>query len=125
MQSSIVFFDGYCNLCNHSINWINKRDKQGVFKFASLQGQTAKELIADNATQLDSVVLYQNGQIFTHYRAIGLICKRLPIPFNLGIVFYILPNFIYNWVAKNRYKWFGKRDTCRLPTTEEKEKFLP
>lgn len=120
----IIFFDGYCNLCNASVNWIMNRDKKGVFKFASLQGETAKSLITNHAQKLDSVVLLQNGTIYTHYKAVGLICKQLPFPFNLGVMFYILPNFLYNWIANNRYQWFGKKETCRLPTEAEKERFL-
>jgi predicted DCC family thiol-disulfide oxidoreductase YuxK len=121
----IVFFDGYCNLCNASVNWIMNRDKKEVFKFASLQGETALKLIANQSQNLDSVVLFQNGKIHTHYKAVGLICKQLPFPYNLGLVFYLLPDYLYNWIAKNRYQWFGKKETCRLPTEAEKSKFLP
>jgi len=123
-MSPIIFFDGYCNLCNASINWIMQKDKKEVFKFASLQGETAKKLIPARLKEYDSVTLYLNDKFYTHYKAVGMICKQLPFPYNLGLVFYILPQFIYNWIARNRYQWFGKKETCRLPTEAEKRRFL-
>jgi len=123
-RQPIIFFDGYCVLCNRSINWVIKRDKKQVFRFASLQGKTATELLGNQLEGLDSVVLFTEGNVYSHYQAVGLICKQLPFPYSLGLGFYILPNFIYNWIARNRYRWFGKRETCRLPTEEEKARFL-
>lgn len=124
MSKSIIFFDGYCNLCNKAVNWVLSKDKKGVFQFASLQGSTAQTLISKQTESLDSIVLYHENKIFTHYRAVGMVYKQLPFPYSLGIIFYLLPNFIYNWIAKNRYRWFGKRDTCRIPSSAEKERFL-
>jgi len=124
-MSPIIFFDGYCNLCNAAVNWIIKKDKKHVFKFASLQGATAKKHIPTEMQQFDSIILFINDKFYTHLQAVGIICKHLGFPYKLGVIFYTLPKFLYNFIAKNRYRWFGKKETCRLPTAAEKMQFLP
>lgn len=101
-----------------------KRDTNKVFKFASLQGTTAQQIESVHSLNIDSVVYYQEGTAFTHFKAIGAICKHLPFPYNMGMVLQFFPPFIYNWIAKNRFKWFGKKETCRMPTQEERARFL-
>ena len=123
-MKSIIFFDGYCTLCNRSVDWVMRKDKKQVFQFASLQGNTAAKLLGARLEGLDSVVFYADGKVYSHYQAVGLICKKLPFPYTMGLVFYILPDFIYNWIARNRYQWFGKRDSCRLPDASEGERLL-
>ena len=122
--NNIVFFDGYCNLCNASVDWIIKRDKKNVFKFASLQGETAKKVLTKIPYSLDSVVLYKSEKVYTHFKAIANIAKQLPFPYNMGIILYLIPDFLYQFIAKNRYRWFGKKETCRMPTPEERKLFL-
>ena len=129
-EKKIIFFDGTCNLCNGFIDFIMSRDKKRVFYFASLQGKSAsEELSQDYTDNLFTVVLKDGAQVYTKSTAALRVLKDLGPP--LSLLFYIfimfpeiLRNAIYNLIAKNRYKIFGKKDTCRLPTEEEKEYFL-
>lgn len=125
----IIFFDGVCNLCNASVQWIILRDKKKQFRFAPLQGNTAKELLKisqDEAPQ--SVILYHKGKVFNKSSAALRIAILLGFPFNLTGIFFIVPSFIrnivYDWIARNRYRWFGKKDACMIPTPELKTLFL-
>ncbi len=130
-QKSIILFDGVCNLCNSSIDFILKRDPKNRFLVGPLQDEVGRSLLQRHGideTYLDSLVLIEDGKIFK--RSTG----ALKIARNLGglwPIFYpliYLPEFvrdpIYDWIGKNRYRWFGKKETCRLPTPEEKAKFL-
>lgn len=133
MQSKpIVFFDGVCNLCSSAVQTIIKNDKKNSFLFASLQGETAKKKLKtfiNQNPQLDSIILLQNDQLYSKSQAVLRIAKHLNFPLNLAYGFIIIPNFIsnmvYTFIAKNRYKWFGKKEECWLPTPEIKAKFLP
>jgi predicted DCC family thiol-disulfide oxidoreductase YuxK len=128
---SIIFFDGVCNLCNASIDFIIKRDKKDKFLVGALQDGVSKKVLSDYTVKedyLDSLVLLEERKIFYKSTAALKIAKNLT---GLWPVFYpliLLPegfrDFIYDWVAKNRYRWFGKKNTCRLPNPEEKAKFL-
>lgn len=126
----LILFDGYCGLCNKSVDWIIQHDQKGVFKFAPLQGKTAAELSPEisSISSLETVVLWSDGQVFEKSEAGFQILKELPLPWKLLSIFSIFPtelnDFFYNIIAKSRYKWFGKLDTCRLPTPEEKDLFL-
>ena len=133
IDKSIILFDGVCNLCNTSVNFIIKHDTNNHFRFASLQSDAAKEQLLHNnikndKNQLDSIILIENNHIYYQSTAALLILKKLKFPINLGYVFIIIPVFIrdtvYHFIAKNRYKWFGKKDICRIPTKEELDKFL-
>lgn len=128
----IVFFDGVCNLCSSSVQFILKHDKKNSFYFASLQGETAKIKLKDffdagNAT--DSIILMKEDSIYSKSTAVIQIARQLVFPYNLATVFLILPSFMrdpfYDIIAKNRYKWFGKKEECWLPSAEHKLKFLP
>ncbi|NQW43305.1 MAG: DUF393 domain-containing protein [Bacteroidetes bacterium] len=128
----IVFFDGLCNLCSSSVQTIIKYDAHNSFLFASLQGATATQYLTEfrqKNSQIDSIILYDNGEIFIKSRAALQIAKKLKFPLFLAYSFIIIPNFfrniVYDWVGKNRYKWFGKKNECWLPTLELKQKFLP
>ncbi len=126
MKSNIVFFDGVCNLCNWSVDFILKHDKKEHFSFASLQGETAKQYVL---TELSSVIyINESGEVFDKSDAVIEIAPHLFAFGKVLFVFKFIPKFIrdgfYNWIAKNRYKLFGKKDSCRLPSIEEKNRFL-
>ncbi len=127
----IILFDGVCNLCNHSVQTIIKYDRKNLFTFASLQSNFGQQLLEKNNlnTQLlSSIILYQNNEIYTKSTAVLAIANQIGFPFSLAYSFIIVPTFIrdaaYNFIAKNRYKWFGKQETCWLPTQELRNKFL-
>jgi predicted DCC family thiol-disulfide oxidoreductase YuxK len=126
-SSEIVFFDGVCNLCNAFVDFLMR--KKTSLKFASLQGKTAKELLPpDFTTAFPSVVYYSWGKLETESTAAIRILSKLGGPYKLLKVFLIVPPFIrdsvYRFIANHRYAWFGKRETCRLPTPEERAQFL-
>ncbi len=128
----VLYFDGMCNLCNGTVQFIIKHDKQKAFLFASLQSEQGQAAIANisssTAEAPDSVILYDKGKYYTRSAAALNIAKRLDGLWPLLYAGIVLPRFIrdsiYNLVAKNRYKWFGKRNECMIPTPELKERFL-
>ncbi|AST91516.1 MULTISPECIES: thiol-disulfide oxidoreductase DCC family protein [Sutcliffiella] len=124
----IILFDGVCNFCESSVQFIMKRDAKELFLFASLQGKTGQQLIEQHSILTDSVVLVTEKGIFTKSDAALKICKHLTFPWKLAYVFIIIPRAIRDWIydkfAKNRYKWFGKKAACMLPTPEERARFL-
>ena len=131
-DKQLILFDGICNLCNSSVQFVIKHDKKNHFLFAPLQGEIGKQIIKlykiDTST-IDSIILYipEKG-IFSKSTAALKISSKLSFPINLASIFLIIPVFIRNWVydfiAKNRYKWFGKKESCMIPSTELKNKFL-
>ena len=125
----ILFFDGVCGLCNNTIDFFIKKDKEQKFKYSPLQGQAADKLLGKEYTQdLNTVVLYIDGKTYTKSTAIFKSLALLGFPYDLLTIFLILPkpllNFFYNRVADIRYKVFGKKDHCRIPTKEERSLFL-
>jgi predicted DCC family thiol-disulfide oxidoreductase YuxK len=131
-NKKIILFDGVCNLCNLAIQYVIKHDKKDVFRFVSLQselGQRILKHISIDSKNIDSVILYEPG-IAYYYKSNAAfeIAKSLGGFFLIGIVFRIIPtsirNLIYDFIAKNRYKWFGKTDSCSIPTEELQAKFL-
>lgn len=130
-NKSIVFFDGVCNLCNNSVKFIIKRDKYKRFLYASLQSDAARDILLQFKilnSDLDSIILVENGKLYQKSTAILKIVKQLNGFWKLHYIFIIIPkfirDFIYEIIAKNRYKWFGKRETCMLPTGDMKLRFL-
>ena len=126
----IVFFDGVCNLCNASVQWLIKRDQKHQFRFAPLQGETAKlhlKITDENATP-QSVILFENGKVYQKSTAALRLAVKLGFPWFLAGIFFIIPRFLRDWVydyiARNRYRWFGKKDACMIPTPELKALFL-
>ena len=119
-EKHIVLFDGICNLCNGAVNFILKRDKKKQFRFVALQSDEGKNLISKFkiAPETDSVILILYNQVYTESDAAIEISKLLPAPCNWFSAFKVTPkklrNRIYKWIAKNRYRWFGKRETCRI-----------
>lgn len=126
----IVLFDGVCNLCNWAVQFIMDRDREGAFKFASLQSRTAQRLLSDarELEGIDSVVLVEGGRCYVESSAALRIARRLWGPWKVLYVFIVLPRFLrdagYRFIAKRRYQWFGKRDQCRVPTPEERGRLL-
>jgi predicted DCC family thiol-disulfide oxidoreductase YuxK len=128
----IVFFDGYCSLCNALIDWLMKMDKRNRLKFASLQGQTASRILKENSykNQIDpeTVSYFDDGKIYERSTAILMIFSELGGAWLLTKLFFIFPgslrDLFYKFVARNRYRFFGKMQTCRIPTDTEKEKLL-
>lgn len=130
-QEHVILFDGVCNLCNSSVNFVIDRDKNGYFKFASLQsefGQEQVRRIGRDPNQLNSIVLIEGGRFYRKSTAALRVARKLSGGWPLLYVFIIIPTFlrdlIYNFIAKNRYRWFGKQDACRIPTPELSHRFL-
>ena len=128
-DSTIVFFDGICNFCNNSINFIIKRDKKGYFKFAPLQSEIAQKLVGDKTKPMpESVILIENGKTYDRSSAALRIAKKLDGLWPLLYIFIILPkrlrDAVYNLIGRNRYKWFGKTEACMIPNPEVRSRFL-
>ena len=128
-NQAIIFFDGVCNLCNESAQFVLLRDKRAHFQFASLQSETAKRMLpSERVRDLDSVVLIEDGKLYTQSTAVLRICRRLPGGWPLLSVFLVVPrpvrDAVYAWVGRNRYRWFGKSDACLIPKPEWKNRFL-
>ncbi len=131
LTHSIILFDGVCNLCNGAVNFVIKRDPGNVFKFTPLQEKQGVLLLkkhAIDAQELDSIVLVENKKVYTKSSAALRIARKLSGLWPLFFVLLIIPRFIrdgvYDFIAKNRYKWFGKKEQCMIPTPGFKEKFL-
>jgi predicted DCC family thiol-disulfide oxidoreductase YuxK len=125
----VIFFDGYCGLCNGFIDFVMKIDKKGVFKFSPLQSEFAKaHLKPEDIEQLKSVVVLIDGNTFRKAPGVMKVFKELNGMWKAFSALGILPsgflNFGYDLVAENRYRLFGKRETCRLPTPEERTRFI-
>lgn len=125
----IVFFDGYCGLCNGFVDFVMARDHKKIFRFATLQGATAARLLTkDEVEKFDSVVVFIHDSKYRKSQAVLEVFKTLGGGWKLLSYFGFLPpallDFFYDIIAKNRYAWFGKRDVCRLPTREERALFL-
>lgn len=128
----IILFDGVCNLCNSFVQFVIKYDKKDTFRFASLQSQTGKEILIHldlYYKKMDSVCYFESGiAYYLKSDAAIEIMKKLGGIFYLTIVLKIFPkiirDFVYDFIAKNRYNWFGKKDNCMIPTLELKSKFI-
>ncbi|MCH7963529.1 MAG: thiol-disulfide oxidoreductase DCC family protein [Bacteroidetes bacterium] len=127
----IILFDGVCNFCNFWVNFIMNRDKNDIYKFAAMQSESGQKLLQEfklNVSDFDTFVLIVNDKHFTKSTAALKISKNLKSFVKLLYPLIILPrpirDFFYDLIAKNRYKFFGRRDICRIPTEEERDKFL-
>lgn len=127
-ESPVLFFDGVCNLCNSSVQFILKNDKKKIIKFASLQSEIAREYLNDKLPLPDSIVFLEKGKIYTESSAALKIVPYLSAPYRLLRIFGILPKSLrdsaYRFIAKNRYRWFGKKDECLLPSPDYADRFL-
>ena len=127
----IILFDGICNLCNNAVSFVIKRDKKSVIQFAALQTDPAKKLLAQfnlPTQSINSVILIEKGVMYTQSTAVLKICKHLnglwPLLYGLIIVPTFIRNGTYQWIAKNRYQWFGKKEKCMVPSPELSARFL-
>ena len=131
MQHSVIFFDGVCNLCNQTVLFIIKRDRKDQFRFSPLQGSYAAlhvpAIAVANGTP-DSIVLIENGQIYTASTAALRIARKLSGLWPMFYAFIVVPlvvrDYVYRWIASRRYNIWGKTESCMVPTPELKSKFL-
>lgn len=134
-MSNIIFFDGVCHFCNAAVQFIIKRDPQAKFQFTALQSDAAKDILAEQVEDPDAItadpdsfILLSNGKIHTKSTASLQVMKQLKGLWPLLYVFIIIPkpirDFFYTLFAKNRYRLFGKRETCSIPSPKDRARFL-
>lgn len=131
MDQPVIVFDGVCNLCNSFVDFLVRRDPDGIFQFASNQSEAGEEILGQvdiTDFEADTIVLVQDGTAYVRSTAVLRIAGQLGLPWKLLRVFLVVPapirDFFYRLVAKNRYRVFGQRETCRIPTPEERSRFL-
>ncbi len=131
IQEPVILFDGVCNLCSTSVQFIIKHDPKRTFRFASLQSEFGQKVLQQfglPADELNSFILLEEGKIYTKSTGALLVTKKLsslwPALYGFIIVPPFIRNAVYSWVANNRYKWFGKKEACWLPTPELRKLFL-
>ena len=127
----IILFDGVCNFCNGAVNFIIRQDKNRIFRFAPLQSTAGQSLLQQHGlsqTDLNSFVLLENGKAFKKTTAALKVANRLPLYWRWTNLFWIIPapfrDIFYNAIARNRYKWFGKKEACMVPSLELRSRFL-
>jgi predicted DCC family thiol-disulfide oxidoreductase YuxK len=127
----IILFDGVCNLCNGAVQFIIRRDRKKIFQFASLQSDFARQLLSktpQSTFDLSSILVVVDNSVYDRSDAVLKICSDLEFPWKALSVFSFLPitlrDFFYNIVSRNRYRWFGKQDSCMLPTPELRARFI-
>lgn len=131
MDQPVILFDGVCNLCNGAVQFIIKHDKKKQFRFASLQSEAGQQLLQQYnlpVNELNSFILIDEGKAYTRSTGALKVSKKLSGIWPMLYTFIIIPKIfrdsIYDMVARNRYKWFGKKDECMIPTPELKARFL-
>ena len=127
----IILFDGVCNFCNAAVNFVIKKDKNKHIKFAPLQSGAGIQLIKQYglpANVMGSFLFIENGKMYNKSTAALKVCRHLkglwPLCYGFIIVPAFIRNAVYDWIAKNRYKWFGKRQACMIPNPEVRARFL-
>ena len=131
-NKKIILFDGVCNLCDAAVQFVIQHDKKDEFRFVALQSELGQQIlkhIGINPANIDSVILYQPGIAYYYKSAAAIeIARSLGGFLHFGTIFKLIPtgirNQLYDYVAKNRYKWYGKKETCLVPSAENKTKFL-
>jgi predicted DCC family thiol-disulfide oxidoreductase YuxK len=130
-QDRIVLFDGVCNLCTGAVQFIIRRDRRAVFKFASLQSDLGRRLCAEHGGDPDamqSILVLAGGRLYARSDAALEIAGQLDGPWRLAVVFKIVPrpvrDWVYSIVARNRYRWFGRREVCMMPTDDIVARFM-
>lgn len=130
-MSAIILFDGVCNFCDGAVNFIIQHDEKNYFRFAPLQSENGQKLAAEHGIDLqkiDSVILIENGEAYTESTAALKVARNLDGIWSLAYAFIVVPKFIrdyfYKLFARNRYRLFGKKDACMLPSPEVRAKFL-
>ena len=129
IRLAIILFDGVCNLCNAFIRWIILRDQQAYFKFAPLQSDTGQRVLSSQTSRgINTVLLVEDGRIYTKSEAALRILRQLGGIGRLSPALRLIPrgvrDGIYDFVARNRYGWFGRRDQCMVPTDDVRSRFL-
>ncbi|RDK85187.1 thiol-disulfide oxidoreductase DCC family protein [Marinirhabdus gelatinilytica] len=126
-----ILFDGVCNLCNGSVTFVIQRDKKDLFRFAALQEEPGTSLLAKHhidPSVVDSIVLIDGGKAYTKSTAALRVARHLgglyPLLYGFMVVPKCIRNWVYDYVAKNRYTWYGKKESCMIPTPELRGKFL-
>jgi predicted DCC family thiol-disulfide oxidoreductase YuxK len=128
-ENDVIFFDGVCGLCNGFVDFVMRIDKKKQFRFSPLQsGFSSQKLPAEYIQNLNSIVVLIDGEIFTKGEAVARVFKKLGGQWSFLSLMRILPSNVlnsgYDLVAANRYRIFGKKDTCRIPSPEERSRFL-
>lgn len=130
-QQPVILFDGVCNFCNNIVRFVIKRNNKSTIHFGALQSEAGRKLLEQYKfppDDIQTVIFIENGIAYTKSTAALRICRHLRGLWPLCYGFIIVPRFIrdgiYNWIAKNRYKWFGVRQECMIPTPEMKTRFL-
>lgn len=126
----IVFFDGVCGLCNRSVDFLLRVDKERKLRFTPIQGETAlAHLPSERRENLDTIIFLHDNRFYFRSDAILMILRTLGGFWSVVVIAYVIPRGVRNWlydrIASNRYRWFGKKDSCRLPTPQERASFLP
>jgi predicted DCC family thiol-disulfide oxidoreductase YuxK len=130
MSGPILFYDGVCNLCNGTVRFVLKRDRKQAFRFAALQSDYACDALARFGVtpELDTIYLLDGGVLYGRSSAALRIARQLRFPWPLMTVFLIVPkpirDGVYNWVGRNRYRWFGRTDACQIPDANARNRFL-
>lgn len=131
MKEPVILFDGVCNFCNAGVNFIIRQDKKKLFRFAALQSDAGQRLLTEHGLptkELNSFILIEEGKVYNKSTAGLRVYRKLPWYWGWTQLFWIAPKFIrdavYDFIARNRYKWFGKRESCMIPTPELKSRFL-
>lgn len=132
LDKKIILFDGVCNLCSSAVQLIIENDKKDIFRFVSLQSDLGQEIttyLGISSADLDSIILYQPGYAYYYKsQAVFEIAKELGGIYSISTIFSVLPSsitdYVYGYIAKNRYKWYGKKEFCMIPTNDIKAKFL-
>lgn len=130
-EHPVLLFDGVCNLCNGSVQFIIERDPDARFRFASLQseeGQVVLSRFENRPSDLSSVVLIQDDQLYARSEAALRVARQLGGGWSLLYAFIVVPrpirDAVYDWIARNRYRWFGKKDACMIPSPDLQSRFL-
>ena len=131
-KHAIILFDGVCNLCNGLVAFVIKRDKKGYFKFGSVQSDASQKLLDrfphTDVSGFDSVVLIENNRLYIRADAGLRIMSRLNAPWNWLRIGFVFPKFlrdaVYDFIARYRYAWFGKRDECMIPDPAYADRFI-
>jgi predicted DCC family thiol-disulfide oxidoreductase YuxK len=129
IENPVVLFDGVCNLCNNTVDFLMRKDSRSRLRFASLQGELGRSVQESlRFHDMQSIIFLENGHIYTRSTAVLRIMKHLDWPWSLMSILLFVPVFVRDWiysfVAQRRYSLFGKRDTCRVPSPEEKSRFI-
>lgn len=127
----IVFFDGHCILCNRSVDFLLRKDRKHKLKYTSLQSESSKSFLSKiepNLLNEDTIILYHQGQLLLRSDAVQKIAVLLGFPYSLLKIFRIIPrpvrDRVYNYIARNRFSWFGRKDKCRVPDDDTRDRII-